>query len=417
MRVGILGHGFIDWGGGIDFLRMLVSSLHHGGEPMELHALVPTNGPRLNALRFMQSGRRRAKALLGGARHVPAEPAPKHFAELADTAEQPILVHEIDIGNAAILKTARELSLDVLIPAMTALPSNFPIAWVGYIYDFQHRYFPNLFTPAERARRDLQFSTMLDNGRAVIVNARAVADDIARFYPDAAATVFALPFSAAPQRAWIEHTTSPTAKYGIHGRYFIICNQFWQHKDHRTAFDAYARFSSAHPDVELVCTGSTGDYRSPGYFAGLKQRILDQGVADRVHILGMVSKADQIALLKGAVSLIQPTLFEGGPGGGAVYDAVSLGVPCLVSDTAVNRELTDPEVTFFPAGDADELARVMHESIERSIETSSSERLVARGSERREACGRQLVAAIQCARSGPQHRPSGRTVAARGRPS
>jgi glycosyltransferase involved in cell wall biosynthesis len=401
VRVGILGHGFIDWGGGIDFLRMLISSLHHGGEPMEFHVLVPTAGPRLRALRVLQSGRRRAKAFLRRSNHVSATPAPKHLAELAEAADQPIRVHDIDIGNAAILRKARELSLDVLIPVMSPLPSNFPIPWVGYIYDFQHRYFPNLFTSADRARRDLQFSSMLGSARAVIVNARAVADDIARFHPNSSATVFALPFSASPQQGWIAATVAPTEKYGIRGRYFIICNQFWQHKDHATAFDAYVQFAATHPDVDLVCTGSTEDYRSPDYFPSLKRKLSDDGVADRVHILGMVPKSDQIALLKEAVALIQPTLFEGGPGGGAVYDAVALGVPCLVSDTPVNRELTDPEVSFFPAGDVGELARAMHGSIERSIDILSSELLVVRGKKRREACGRQLIAAIQCARLPP----------------
>ena len=64
MRIGILGQGFVEWGGGIDFLRMVVSSLHHSGASLELHALVPSRGPRLSALRALRRAYRSAKAVV-----------------------------------------------------------------------------------------------------------------------------------------------------------------------------------------------------------------------------------------------------------------------------------------------------------------------------------------------------------------
>ena len=49
------------------------------------------------------------------------------------------------------------------------------------------------------------------------------------------------------------------------------------------------------------------------------------GINDDVEIVGHIPKLDQIALLKNSIAVIQPTLFEGGPGGGSAYDAISLG--------------------------------------------------------------------------------------------
>ena len=38
----------------------------------------------------------------------------------------------------------------------------------------------------------------------------------------------------------------------------------------------------------------------------------------------MINKKDQLSLIRSAKALIQPTLFEGGPGGGSCRDAISL---------------------------------------------------------------------------------------------
>lgn len=395
MRIGILGHSFIDWGGGIDFLRMVVSGLHHSGVDVELHALVPTRGPRLSALRALRHAYRSAKALVGRGKAVAPRADARHVLDLAESAQQPIRMHEIDIGATALARASRSLSLDVLIPAFAPLPRGFPVPWVGYLYDFQHRYLSQLFTPAECAQRDRQFAAMLQNAHAVIVNARSVAADIERFHPQGRARVFALPFGAAPHPAWLLPSASPAAKYRIQNPYFIICNQFWKHKDHATAFEAFARFAANHDGVDLVCTGPTDDYRDAAYFAGLQRMLERDGLAQRVHILGLVPKGDQIALLKGSIALIQPTLFEGGPGGGAVYDALALGVCCLVSDIAVNRELAEPGVRFFPAGDAMALAASMVDGIVQACTLSRDpQALRERGRARRAACGRQILAAI-----------------------
>lgn len=397
MRIGILGHGFMTWGGGIDFLRAVASSLLQADKTIELHVLLPTSGPRLAARNALRSSYHGARALFGRKVAVPQPMDARHIAELANGLESGLALHAIDSGAAAIARAGRMLSLDVVIPAITPLPTGFPLPWVGYVFDFQHRYLPEHFTSTERTQRDVQFSAMLGSARAVIVNARSVAADIARFHPDASARVFALPFSAAPQNVWLQPSESPARRYGIGigTSYFIVCNQFWKHKDHATVFAAFAQIASKYPDVDLVCTGATDDYRDPDHFASLRIEIARDKLSDRVHILGMVPKVDQIGLMKSALALIQPTLFEGGPGGGAVYDAVSLGLRCLVSDIDVNRELDEPEIEFFPAGNAAALAESMRNLLSRrATPAPNHELLAARGRARRAACGARLLAAI-----------------------
>jgi glycosyltransferase involved in cell wall biosynthesis len=400
MRIGLIGHSLTNWGGGIDFLRNLSASLVVVEPAARLHLLVSTRGPKLkfrNALRNVYHGAR-ALVRTGGSPIPRAEYG--HVEELQQDLGERFAIHEIDIGNASIARAVRRLALEAVLPAIDPLPERFPVPWVGYVYDFQHRHIPALFTPAECRARDKQFASLFARARSVIVNARSVASDVARFYPQTGSQVFALPFSAAPHEHWLTLAPGPPRPgHGISSRYFIVCNQFWKHKDHGTAFAAYAQLAKIYRDIDLVCTGATHDYRDPDYFPSLCRYLKSEGIESRVHILGMVSKSEQVALLKGAIALLQPTLLEGGPGGGAVFDGVSLGVPCLVSDIEVNRELTEPSVTFFRARDPLDLCRLM-DAAARSGHRDQADAGMLRelGRARRRRCGEVLLQAIDAAR-------------------
>ena len=110
----------------------------------------------------------------------------------------------------------------------------------------------------------------------------------------------------------------------------------------------------------------------------------------RVHILGLVPKLDQIALLRGALAVVQPTAFEGGPGGGAVFDAVALGVPSLVSAIPVNREIEEHVTHYFPLDDVPALAAAMREVLTLPRLPADPQALFAAGAERRTAMGRTI---------------------------
>ena len=51
--------------------------------------------------------------------------------------------------------------------------------------------------------------------------------------------------------------------------------------------------------------------------------------------------------MKNSLAIIQPTLFEGSPGGGVLEDAISIGVPAIISDIKVNLEAKKEVNIFF----------------------------------------------------------------------
>ena len=108
----------------------------------------------------------------------------------------------------------------------------------------------------------------------MVMNARSVAEDMVRFTSKSPAALHVMPFSPNLNPEWLQDRRELLAPYAIGGPYFIVCNQFWVHKDHATAFCAFAEIAKCWPDVSLICTGATNDYRDPKYF---EKRRLHQG--------------------------------------------------------------------------------------------------------------------------------------------
>jgi len=397
VRIGILATDFITWGGGVDFLRLVIDSLLTAprSQNAEFHLVIPDAGPRLAWRQFRGRTKHAMRSLFSGktrpSQHTPSsEVISQAFAEFRDR----VTIQHIDIGRRALNRAVGRLGLDAILPAVHSLGTSFPCPWVGYAYDFQHKYLPQYFTPEDCHSRDQHFAKMLTQAKSVIVNSRAAAADIAKFVPQATARVFALPFAPSPSPDWLEDRPKVLSQHGIAPPFFIISNQFWIHKGHATAFDAFRIVAEHNPDLALVCTGSTVDSRNPDYFPGLLARLKNWNLEKRVHILGLVPKRDQIELMKHACAVIQPTLFEGGPGGGAVYDAVSLDVPAIVTDIPVNQEVVAAALQFFPAGDSASLAAKMKAQLLASHKRAPGSDLLAMGQRRRATCGDVLWEAV-----------------------
>jgi glycosyltransferase involved in cell wall biosynthesis len=393
-HVVVLGRGLAGWGGGVDLLRLFLNGL----------CAVPEPGQRLTLLlpgeswsRRARRGLREAVRALGGRASAPRPLSAAALREAFAGYEGQAAIRFHTGGSRGLRRALRDVRAEVVLPCMDVPGPDFPVPWIGYLYDFQHRHLPELFSAHERARRDAAFEAMLGQAHSIVVTSRAVADDAARFYPASRARLIPLPFSAALQPSLLRRDpVQVRAQCGVPQRYFILCNQFWVHKDHRTAFLAFAQLLAQAPQGELalVCTGSLEDHRAPGHAAELRALLERLGIADRVLLLGYLAKPDQIALMRGAIALLQPTLFEGGPGGGSTYDAVALGVPAILSDIPVNREVEGRSISYFPPGDAPALAARMAEALAARLPAPDPAELARESAARLARLGRTLQQAI-----------------------
>jgi glycosyltransferase involved in cell wall biosynthesis len=359
VRMAFLGDTLATWTGGIDFLRICINGIDATVSNNELFILFPKKALHQRARSLLGTIKRRLKTAAGrGITNIPRVSMQDFEDAMKNVGPQ---INIIDCLNspAGLAKAMRQSKSNVLFPCTKPLRESFPYGWIGYIPDLQHKRLPQFFSKKECQQRDRAFNELLTDARAVVVNSKAVAQDIDLFYPGHRARIFSLPFcpsfASNPDSAFAEIAKA----YRIPDKYFMISNQFWVHKSHETAFKALGLVCGAGHDVHIVCTGNMHDYRSPNHFYKLKSIIADKHLENKIHLLSVVPKSDQLAIMRNSVAVIQPTLFEGGPGGGSVYDAVSTCTPAIVSDINVNREIDIGVIEFFKTGSVEDLAEKM----------------------------------------------------------
>jgi glycosyltransferase involved in cell wall biosynthesis len=300
-------------------------------------------------------------------------------------------------NGTGILDAAKLVKADIIFP--TTLPlSQSNLLRIGYLYDFQHRYLSHMFSRRLRWKRDRQFSKIAKDTNGIVVNSRAVARDVTQFLGVPAERILAMPFSPYAQPWWFDTEPSDAQrKYNIHADYLLLCNHFWKHKDHATALRAFALIKEvpAYAGLQLILTGDPIDHRDPKHYARLVALCKHLGIQNNTHFLGLIPKLDQLALLRGCLALLQPTLFEGGPGGGSVYEAIGLGVPAIVSDIEINREINVGSIRFFHAGNAEDLAEKIVQTLEATLLRPPMEELLAASEVRLTKLGETTVRYLQ----------------------
>jgi glycosyltransferase involved in cell wall biosynthesis len=404
-NIAILGGDFL-WSGGTDFLRNIVNALLsiRQDHQIRIFLLLPVKN-KVESFADLRSvfwktletvvrqrnfslPKREAgfnSSFLDYFRHIDGEIEPVEYND-----------------TTGLIPTLKRIEADVVMPAAGTLGTAFPFPWVGYIFDFQYKYYHSYFSSKECMDRDIRFATILRDAKAIIVNANSVKEDIDLFFPYHDCKVFNLPFCAAPVSNWLEDgNLDLLARYNLPPRYFLISNQFWVHKSHTTAFRALAilKDEECGKDLHIVCTGKMEDHRFPDYIEDLQDEVRTSGLKEKVHFLGHIPKIDQIAIMKASLAVLQPSRFEGGPGGGSVFDAVSIGVPVILSDIPVNKEIeSEGNLLYFEEGSSIDLAKIMRKFLKMNISRPSKGDLLVRGEKRKLLMGEYLWEVINYVR-------------------
>lgn len=389
MQVGIYTHTFQNWGGGIDFLRNIILCLKSVENPPSISVYSPLRGFRRTSFNLSRMIVRGAKSLMGKSlSHWSNEGLIRTIKGELDDRDTFV---EIDTGFRSLARSAAMHSCDIILPLMTPPPPEFRTPWIGYIFDFQHEYLPHFFSSQDIQSRRVAFEDLASSANDILVNSRAVKEDAERFLKRCKSTIHQLPFYACPNESWFRDTAPSRFKYRLTDPYFIVCNQFWKHKDHECLFRAFKLFTQDFPCVRLACTGIMEDTRDPSYIQNLRRLIDQLSLTDRIVFLGHIPKLEQIDLMRSAVANVQPTLFEGGPGGGSTFDAIAVGQRSILSDIPINKELEGSLCYYFKAGDPSSLRDAMIACSKESTAPTNHEHLMLVGKNRRRACGEAIL--------------------------
>lgn len=292
---------------------------------------------------------------------------------------------------------------------LRAVHASFPLAYpywkrlqlprpVYWIPDFQHKRLPEFFDAAEREDRDRIFGEIAQARVPLLLSSKAALSDYETYFPDAVTKPMVWSFCSSVAPADLD-----AAAPGLPDKPFLyVANQFWAHKDHRTLFEAVRLLAERGVDVRLVCTGDARDYRNSGHIQELNLILSAPALAGRVHYLGLLPRAQQVAVFRRAAAIVQPSRFEGWST--VVEDARALGRPLILSDIDVHREQVGDAGRFFRTGDPEDLARVLAEALPdlKPGPDLAAERVAAeRAAERQLQAARDLLDTIRTLASNP----------------
>jgi len=234
----------------------------------------------------------------------------------------------------------------LILPLLQSL-KNKKCKSIGYIYDLQHLDLPSLFTKKERRDRSKNFLETLKKNEKVFVNSSYVEKGVITQLNASKNKIVKIPFNPFIVDEIKNLNSHVRKKYAIKKNYFIICNRFWKHKNHSVAFKAFSKFLEYNHNYQLVCTGDKSDTRHPNYYNELINKHLNLINKGDIRILGMIPREDQLNLLLNSKAVIQPTLYEGGPGGFSSYEAIAYQKKLILSNIPINKEINYKKTLFF----------------------------------------------------------------------
>lgn len=288
-------------------------------------------------------------------------PEPNVFARIADYV--PRLAERVPIPRpikAVLVRgnlwLANRMPVDdIVFPVWGYQPRlRRPLYWIP---DFQHHYLPHLFSQKELDSRNKTFVGMARAKGFMILSSHAAAADFRRFYPDARITTRVWSFCSNITGMTCPDVAEVRARYGVPEKFLYVPNQFWVHKDHITLFRALKLLKAKGLAPSVVCTGFQSDYRQPNHFSDLQNFLVEAGLSEQVHFLGVVPRTDQYAIFRAAAAIVQPSLFEGWST--VIEDTKAIGRPLIASDIPVHKEQVGESGLFFPRSSVEDLAEIL----------------------------------------------------------
>jgi len=374
IKIGILSESFIEWPGGIEFLKYVILGLNRNLN-YEFHLLIPDRNKIVHLLK------NKAKFFLNWA--FKKKFIIINYPKIEITAKA--LSSYLQISHYSIYKNRKQLinflnkHCDIALPAHGTFTHQLNIATIGYAFDVQHKYFPEFFRLSDLKKRDAHFNAHAKYSKHIIVNALSVKQDLAKYYLRNN-NVHVIPFTPILDVDLFVNLPafdSIKSKYGLNEQpYFIVCNQFWKHKGHLTAIKALLiLIREFNVDCNLILTG-TFKPETDLHCKSILDFVISNNLSDNVRFLGFIEKSDQLSLILNSCSIVQPTQFEGGAGGFIAFEALAYHHRCILSDIEVNKELHSPFVTFFKVNDALDLADKMRAHVETKRNDVSLEALM-----------------------------------------
>ena len=235
---------------------------------------------------------------------------------------------------------------------------------IYWIPDFQYLYYPHFFSQQEVIDRNKKYKKISKGKGKLVLSSYACKKDFEAKFSDYSVQICIVPFISnivsEVRGLSNDFEKSVMEKYKLTSyQYIYIPNQFWQHKNHIVVLKAIRRIINKYSEFEykFVFTGEQKDYRNPEYYEQIVQFFDDLKLERYVCNLGFIDRKEQLAIMKNAKFIIQPSLFEGW--GTVLEDAKFFDKTVLLSDIPVDREQKNDKCILFDPLNENILARLI----------------------------------------------------------
>ncbi|WP_317899507.1 glycosyltransferase family 4 protein [Aurantibacillus circumpalustris] len=231
---------------------------------------------------------------------------------------------------------------------------------IYWLYDFQHKFLPELFSLEEIIKRDTNFKEITEKAKTIVLSSKDSKNHLLQFYPICKARLFVYNFVSLIEN---KNTKSPI---GFPTDYLVVCNQFWPHKNHMVVLKGVELLVKANKSIHVVFTGKYDDERNKDYVTKLQSFIKEKNIEGYITFTGFIAREDQVSIIANAKAVIQPSLFEGWST--VIEDAKALNKFLIVSTISIHREQIAENVKFFDPQDKVTLSEHMHQVMNKPLE-------------------------------------------------
>lgn len=237
---------------------------------------------------------------------------------------------------------------------------------VSWYPDLQHKFYPQYFSFISRFLRNLRIHKMINHATDIVVSSKDMLDKFNKFYElPSKLKMQVVRFAAVNNNFDLISPSILIQKYSITRSYFIVSNQFYEHKNHWVLLKAIKRLKDYNMSPLILLTGKMEDYRNPNHVKRLLDYIKKNQLQSNIELLGIIPRSDQLSLMKHSLALIQPSKFEGWST--SIEDAKSLGTQVVCSNISVHKEQMEENAFYFSSDDERELAKIMYNLMNKSV--------------------------------------------------
>ena len=235
---------------------------------------------------------------------------------------------------------------------LDSIPFEKRIYWIP---DFQDKHYPEFFTKEGLAKKHERSQWIADHSKNIILSSESVKKDWEKFYPQFKGKTKVVHFAVNHPEFESLDITQLRDKFRLPENYFFSPNQFWAHKNHLVVIKAAEILKKQGNPVIIAFSGKENDNRNPGYTEKLKTYVKENNLDDVIRFLGFLDRREQLKLMKHAVAVIQPSLFEGWST--VIEDAMAMNQRVIASDLEVNKEQLGDKGLYFERQNAEDLSK------------------------------------------------------------